>query len=55
VDREAAIELSNEWYDVVRGDEALSVQSNSRAAAAGPIAAHDDPEGRCRNRQRQSV
>lgn len=33
MDREAAIELSNEWYDVVRGDEALSVQSNSRAAA----------------------
>lgn len=33
MDREAAIELSNEWYDLVRGDEALSAQSNSLTAA----------------------
>jgi hypothetical protein len=29
VERDAAVELSNEWYDLVRADESLSSKSNS--------------------------
>ena len=33
MDREIAVELSNEWYDLVRGDETLSAQSNNLTGA----------------------